>query len=221
MDADAITNRKYYRDALKALSDVQRDYYALNCSLSNFLRVAKNSPYGDITLLAHFARILKAKNSIASKIESIFEKMNLYCQTEEKRYEIIIRNDSVNQFSYHYNLYLEDNKYNLVPDDINNLKVLDWDRLKEYTWNNKATNPSCWCHTEVSENEVDEFWIGFYSPSKIEYYFSSYEEMCGYEFDEFYSNESIENKYDLEIQSKCLKYLNTLLDNKIVSLNRS
>lgn len=220
MDSDAITNRKYYRDALKALSDIQRDYYALNCSLSNFLRVAKNAPYGDITLLAHFERILKEKNSISSKVESIFDKMNIYCQTEEKRYEIIVRNDSVNQFSYHYNLHLEDNKYNLVPNDINNLKVLDWDRLKEYTWNNKAINPSCWCHTEVSEGEVDEFWIGFYSPSKIEYYFSSCEGMCGYEFDEFYSNESIENKYDLEIQSKCLQYLNTLLDNKVVSLNR-
>lgn len=220
MDSDAITNRKYYRDALKALSDIQRDYYALNCSLSNFLRVAKNAPYGDITLLAHFERVLKEKNSISSKVESIFDKMNIYCQTEEKRYEIIVRNDSVNQFSYHYNLHLEDNKYNLVPNDINNLKVLDWDRLKEYTWNNKAINPSCWCHTEVSEGEVDEFWIGFYSPSKIEYYFSSCEGMCGYEFDEFYSNESIENKYDLEIQSKCLQYLNTLLDNKVVSLNR-
>lgn len=220
MDSDAITNRKYYRDALKALSDVQRDYYALNCSLSNFLRAAKNAPYGDITLLAHFERILKEKNSISSKVESLFDKMNLYCQTEEKRYEIIVRNDSVNQFSYHYNLHLEDNKYNLVPNDINNLKVLDWDRLKEYTWHNKAIKPSCWCHTEVSEDEIDEFWIGFYPPSKIEYYFSSCEGMCGYEFDEFYSNESIENKYDLEIQSKCLQYLNTLLDNKVVSLNR-
>lgn len=218
MDSDAITNRKYYRDALKALSDVQRDYYTLNCSLSNFLRVAKNAPYGDITLLAHFERILKEKNPISSKVESILDKMTLYCQTEEKRYEIIVRNDSVNQFSYHYNLHLEDNKYNLVPNDINNLKVLDWDRLKEYTWNNKAINPSCWCHAEVSEGEIDEFWIGFYSPSKIEYYFSSCEGMCGYEFDEFYSNESIENKYDLEIQSKCLQYLNTLLDNKVVSL---
>ena len=126
MDSDAITNLKYYRDALKALRDIQRNYYELNCSLSNFLRVSKNAPYDDITLLAHFKRVLKAKNSIASKIESIFEKMTLYCQTEEKRYEIIIRNDSVNQFSYHYNLHLEDNKYNLVPDDINNLKVLDW-----------------------------------------------------------------------------------------------
>lgn len=220
MDADAITKRKYYRDALKALSDVQRDYYELNCSLSKFSSLATTATDIDITLLAYFEDISKQKNSISSEIEKAFDKLMMYCQTEEKRYEIIEEKDSVNQFSYHYNLHLEDNKYNLVPDDINNLKVLDWDRLKEYTRNNKAINPSCWCHTEASEGEIDEFWIGFYSPSKIEYYFSSCEGMCGYEFDEFYSNESIENKYDLEIQSKCLQYLNTLLDNKVVSLNR-
>lgn len=221
MDSDAITNLKYYRDALKALRDIQRNYYELNCSLSNFLRVSKNAPYDDITLLAYFEDISSRKNSISSEIEKAFNNLILYCQTEEKRYEIIAEKDSVNQFSKHYNLNLEDNKYNLVPEDINNLKVVDWNRLKDYTWLNTAISPSCWCHTEVSEDEMDEFWIGFYSPSKIAYHFSSYEGMCGYEFEEFYSNESIECKYDLEIQSKCLKYLNTLLDNKIVSLNRS
>lgn len=221
MKADAITKRTYYRDALRALRDVQSDYYELNRSLSKLFSIVKTAPDNDATLLTYFEDISNPKDSITAKVENGFGKLKLYCQTEEKRYEIIAANDSVNQISKHYHLHLEDNKYKLVPADISRLKVLDWNKLKDYTWLNTATSPSCWCHLEASEDEEDEFWIGFYSSSKVTYHFSSYEGMAGYDFDEFYSNESIENKYDLEIQSKCLKYLNTLLDKKIVFLNRS
>lgn len=221
MEADAITKQKYYRDALRALRDIQSAYYELNRSLSKFFSIVKTAPNNDVALLTCFEDISKPKDSITAQVESGFDRLKLYCQTEEKRYEIIAANDSVNQISKHYDLKLEDNKYNLIPDDIKHLKVLDWNRLKEFTWLNTATSPSCWCHLEASKDEEDEFWIGFYSPSKIKYHFSSYGGMSGYEFDEFYSNESIENKYDLEIQSKCLKYLNTLIDKKVVSLNRS
>ena len=30
------------------------------------------------------------------------------------------------------------NKYNIKPEDIKKLKVLDWDKLKKYAWYNEA-----------------------------------------------------------------------------------
>ena len=69
------------------------------------------------------------------------------------------------------------NKYNITPKDIPRLRVLDWDKLKELTWLNKAMPEPCWCHIEGSDNggyfgdDVNEFWIGFYKNGKVDYHF--------------------------------------------------
>ena len=41
-----------------------------------------------------------------------------------------------------------------------------------------------------------------------------------YTFDEFYKADSIENKWDMNVQVNAMRYLNTLLDEGIVELVR-
>ena len=44
--------------------------------------------------------------------------------------------------------------------------------------------------------------------------------MCGYTFDEFYKADEIENKWDMNVQVNAMRYLNMLLDEEIVELDR-
>ena len=117
------------------------------------------------------------------------------------------------------------NKYNLVPKMIKKLKILDWERLKKHTWCNEAMKKTgkWWCHLEGCQlkgkyDDTNEFWIGFDEKSNhIDYHFSCWEGMGKYTFDEFYKE--IENKYDLQVQVNAIKYLNMLIDEKILALN--
>lgn len=120
------------------------------------------------------------------------------------------------------------NKYDIKPKDITKLKVLNWEKLKKHTRYNKAMEKTgkWYCHLEGSngggfyDNE-DEFWIGFNENNgKVRYDFSSREGMCHYNFDEFYKADGIENKWDLNVQINAMRYLNMLLDEKIVELIR-
>lgn len=116
------------------------------------------------------------------------------------------------------------NKYNLTPTKINELKILDWERLKKYTWYNKAMEDSgkWWCHLEGCSlgnryDDFDEFWIGFNEENnQIDHHFSACDGMCGYIFDEFYKD--TENKYDLHVQVNAIKYLNMLIEKGILSV---
>ena len=115
------------------------------------------------------------------------------------------------------------NKYNLTPENIKKLKVLDWEKLREKTWFNNAMDKPCWCHLGESCTKgyfgdgLNEYWIGFYEDGEIDFRFSCYEGMCHYIFDEFYDSKEIENKDDLDIQVKFIEYINDLIDNNIIS----
>lgn len=115
------------------------------------------------------------------------------------------------------------NKYNLTPKNIKTVKVLDWDRLKEHTWYNEAMDSPCWCHLEGCQKEgreydsESEFWIGFYENGKIRYWFNCYDGMWDYDPKRFYWSKSIENAYDMQVQVNAIKYLNMLIDEKIIS----
>lgn len=217
---DSIDKRNHYAKLLSDIDDIEDAYSHLKLQINRLL------DNNDIILNfdAH-ARLLcnnisKYADSDFSGFSNYIQSAKEYCQKEKKRYEIIYSSDKVYQIASHYDLKLEENKYNLKPSDIHSITVIDWDRLKNYTWLNTALSPSCWCHLESTEHDEDDFWIGFYSSSKVECYFSSYEGMCGYEFSSFYDSESIENKFDIEIQSKFLRYMNNLLDSNIIALKR-
>ena len=117
------------------------------------------------------------------------------------------------------------NKYKLTPEKIKQLKVLDWDRLKTKTWFNKAMEKPCWCHIEGSQHpnsngqffDDDSFWIGFYEDGRVDHHFNCYEDMCRYNFENFYDIKEIENKYDMHVQVNAIKYLNELLDEGILA----
>lgn len=128
------------------------------------------------------------------------------------------------------------NKYNLTPKNIKTVKVLDWDRLKEYTSDyTKGHNQFC-CHLEGCEkegqpfNNKNEFWIGFFVDGEVACYFTTlfaifhkknespyslYSDY--YNFEKFYSIKSIKNPYDMQVQVNAIKYLNMLIDEKIIS----
>ena len=61
------------------------------------------------------------------------------------------------------------NKYNLTPENIKQLKIVDWERLKTHTWHNNAMKDTgnWWCHLEGCQKErrpyddYAKFWIGF------------------------------------------------------------
>lgn len=116
------------------------------------------------------------------------------------------------------------NKYGLTPAKIKKLKILDWERLKQHTWYNTAMKKTgdWWCHLEGCNlggkyNDFDEFWIGFNEKdNNVDCNFTACEGMCRYTFDEFYKE--TENKYDLQMQVNTIKYLNMLLDAKILGL---
>ena len=120
------------------------------------------------------------------------------------------------------------NKYNLTPAKLHKLVVKDWVRLKKNTWHNEAMKDtgSWWCHLEGSQEpdntkycDDDEFWIGFNEvDNTIKFWFSSYEGMCGYEFKKFYDFEEIENKFDLNVQVNAIRWLNKMIDEKILGL---
>lgn len=127
------------------------------------------------------------------------------------------------------------NKYNLTPKNIKTVKVLDWDRLKEHTYTlyDKAMDSLCWCHFEGCQNEgqpydnKNEFWIGFFADGEVDYYFTTlFTDFCKYNcffyrdyynFEKFYSIKSIENPYNMQAQANAIKYLNMLIDEKIIS----
>lgn len=125
------------------------------------------------------------------------------------------------------------NKYNLTPKNIKTIKVLDWDRLKEYTSDyTKRHNQFC-CHLEGCEregqpfNNKNEFWIGFFVDGEVVCYFTTlFTDFCKnnyfsysdyYNFEKFYSIKSIKNPYDMQVQVNAIKYLNMLIDEKIIS----
>lgn len=115
------------------------------------------------------------------------------------------------------------NKYNLTPKGIKKLKVLDWDRLKKYTWRNNAMDGQWWCHLEGCQlegkyNDFDEFWIGFNKEANlIDFHFTCWQGMGSYTFDEFYKD--TEDKYDFQVQVNAIKYLNMLIDEGVLGLS--
>lgn len=118
------------------------------------------------------------------------------------------------------------NKYDLTPESIKTLKILDWNRLKKYTWYNKAMEKTgkWWCHLEgcqpkgATYDDFDEFWIGFNEENnQINCNFTCCEGMCSYIFTRFYSE--TENKYDFQVQANAIKYLNMLIDEGILGLS--
>ena len=120
------------------------------------------------------------------------------------------------------------NKYNLVVTDIKKLKILDWDKLKKKCWHNEAMKDtgSWWCHLEGCQadgkpyNDEDEFWIGFREEdNKVDSWFTSYGGMCGYNFEKFYDADDYENDFDIGVQVNALRWLNIMIDEKILGLD--
>ena len=119
------------------------------------------------------------------------------------------------------------NKYNLKVKDIKRLKILDWARLKSETFYNQAMLSGTWwckligCQDPNSGkyDDENEFWFGVNEQNnKIDYHFSSFGGMCGYEFKKFYDMKDISNKYDMNVQVNTIRWLNEMIDEGILGM---
>lgn len=120
-------------------------------------------------------------------------------------------------------IFKTNNKYGITPKSIKQLKIQNWNKLKQYTKFDSKNN--IYYHIEGcqkenrSYNNYNEFYMLFNEKTNnIEYYFSTWYGLGIYEFFNFFEQDSIENKYDFQIQYNALNYINTLLDNNILKL---
>ena len=117
------------------------------------------------------------------------------------------------------------NKYGFTPKNINTVKVLDWNWIKSNFSRNLAKDKDGKCWDKFLETKghsgwwdsEDSFYIAFWEDGRVESKFYSYGGMCGYEFEEFYKADGIENKIDMDIQVKVIKLLNSMVDEKVIS----
>lgn len=121
-----------------------------------------------------------------------------------------------------------ENKHNLKPKDIEKAVILDYNRLHQFPfWRNNVVQ--AWCLSDGSGkgfygNCIDSYWIGFYDKKakkyagKIRLVCTAMEDMCTYNFNNFFDYTEIDNEVDLELQEKLLKRINWLIDEKIIKI---
>lgn len=120
------------------------------------------------------------------------------------------------------------NKYNLKPKDIEKAVILDYERLHQPPfWRNDIIQS--WCLSGGSGKGyyvdwIDSYWIGVFDKDaksyagKIRLSCTSYEDMCHYNFRNFFDYSEIENEIDLELQEKLLSRINWLIDYGIIEI---
>lgn len=111
------------------------------------------------------------------------------------------------------------NKYKLKISDIKKLKV-NRDKMNEHIdlfWRNNVVNAYC-ISQYTDKKEYGEYWIGIYdinAPAHAGHFrfsLSVWQDMCRYDFENFFNEEEMDNEYDLILQEKFLTKINELLD---------
>lgn len=120
------------------------------------------------------------------------------------------------------------NKYNIKPKDIQKAIILDREKLTQPPfWRNNVVG--AWCLSDGSGKgycggHMSSYWIGFYDEDaksyagKIRLSCTAYEDMCSYNFKEFFDYREIESEVDLELQEKLLDRINWLIDEGIIEI---
>lgn len=115
-----------------------------------------------------------------------------------------------------------ENKYNLKFSDLQKLKCTT---SKPPTFRrNEVINAWCFNENSIMSKEdrkyggYDEYIITVYDNGRVEVICSSFGGMCGYNFEDFFSPDSVsENLHDLVIQEKLMAKINSLIDDGIFS----
>ena len=119
------------------------------------------------------------------------------------------------------------NKYNLTVWDIKHLKIVDESKISEpLFWRNSVVG--AWCISKSIGTDADrqfstdnEIWLGIYDRSyrgsRIHFRVSAYGGICNYNFKYFYNPSEIESELDFKTHEECLRILNHLLDEQILS----
>ena len=117
-----------------------------------------------------------------------------------------------------------ENKYNLTPYSITQLKINRNKVNENYFWRSKSAK-SWYLSGNTAKNPTDyhyrffnEYWLEIYdedissTASQIKLFFLHRSGMQDYVFDSFYDFSTIEKEMDLEIQEKFLEKINFLID---------
>ena len=118
------------------------------------------------------------------------------------------------------------NRYNLTVEKVKHLKVLDWDKLKKNTvLNTNHGEGPFYCYSAGSNlddqpyDDREEVWIAFNETNgQIKCDFIDYIRNSGYKFDSFYDPGAIHSELDMNVQANAIKWLNKMLDDKILGL---
>lgn len=118
------------------------------------------------------------------------------------------------------------NTYNLTPENIKTVQVLNWDKLQKICWLNKAMaeHGEVWCHLEgcnrenTRYNDFNEAWFGFFKNGKVDFHITAYEGMCKYNLKEFYNIAEMNHEADAMVQANTIRFMNSLIDAGIVSV---
>lgn len=122
------------------------------------------------------------------------------------------------------------NRYNLTVDRCRRLTIADRSKIKEpLFWRNE--NIDAWCISEDIGSNADKkygtensYWIGIYDDDaksyagKLRIDFSSHGGMCGYNFNQFFDPEEMDNEIDLQTHERFLSKINYLLDEGILKI---
>lgn len=123
-----------------------------------------------------------------------------------------------------------ENKYNLTPHSITQLKVNREKVNETYFWRHDIIK--AWCISDnTAKNPADYeygfynvYWLGIYdegvrsADSQIKLFFLHHHGLLDYVFDSFYDFSTIEKERDLEIQEKFLEKINHLIDEGVFIL---
>lgn len=123
-----------------------------------------------------------------------------------------------------------ENKYNIKPKDLENMIVLDKDRISQnpFTRNDSTQSwdlsggvgyASAYCEygDDFFKDWCITYRISFFDNGKIELACTShYDETPNYTFETFFNNEEIEDMLEFEIQDLVLEKSNWLIDENII-----
>lgn len=116
------------------------------------------------------------------------------------------------------------NKYNLtMPLLRKNLYVKNEEGIKKNPfWRNDVIQ--AWCVSGGTIGEENEYWLGIYDKDaetyagKIRIHFTTYDGMCSYDFDRFFTKGSVENRFDFDIQKQFILRINRLIEDGVLGL---
>lgn len=173
----------------------------------------------------------KAKKEVETLLKKRYKKLAEQKHREAETYDQMVLYLDFQDVNKQKRKPAVENKYNLMPKDIQKAVVLKPECLKQPPfWRNRVVEAWCLSQTTAKTAKDTEYgtyssyWIGFYDEKapayagKIRLTVSACGDMMNYNFEKFFDPKEIENEDDLKIQELLLERINWLIDEGIVEI---